>query len=140
MDDLKKAKEAFEKMTPGDAATALIAGTVGFLIDAGLNPIGFLTATETGFICASGALGLKKALQAGWTKLAERKKPDEESARAKRVLEKLSSEESDKRCQALARRIKNDLEFFESGVITADDLKASVDEAIKAYRDHVEDP
>lgn len=140
MDDLKKAKEAFEKMTPGDAATALIAGTAGFLIDAGLDPIGFLTATETGFICASGALGLKKALQAGWTKLAERKaqnqRPGEERARAKRVLEKLSSEESDKRCQAIARRLKSDLEFFESGVIKADDLKASVDEAVKAYRDH----
>jgi predicted phage gp36 major capsid-like protein len=91
-------------------------------------------------VFAAGALGVKKVVEVSLAKRRERKeqrqRPDEERARANRVLEKLSGEENDKRCQAIARRLKSDLEFFESGVIKADDLKASVDEAIKAYRDH----
>jgi len=138
IDELKKILE--QASGPADIATILIAGTAGGVIDAAFNPFGFFTWRETSLVSAAGALGVKKAVEASLAKRRERKeqkhRPDEERARAKRVLEKLSGEESDKRCQAIARRLKSDLEFFDSGVIKADDLKAGVDEAIKAYRDH----
>ena len=131
MDELKK---AFEQISSaGDAATFLVAGTVGF----------FIGGLETGFLSGSGALGVKKGIDASLAKWRERKaqkqKPDKERARAEKFLEMLSSNESDKRRQAIARRLKSDLELFASGIIEADDLKASVNEAIKAFRDYVED-
>jgi hypothetical protein len=48
----------------------------------------------------------------------------------------LGNDPNDKRCQAVARRLKSDLELFASGIIAVEDLKTSVDEAIKAYRSY----
>ncbi len=128
MDELKKAFEQISSAS--DAATLLIAGTAGF----------FIGGLETGFVSGSGALGIKKGIDASIAKWRERKAqkqmPDKERARAQKLLEKLSIYESDRQCRAIARRLKTDLELFESGVIKADDLKAGIDEAIKAYRDH----
>jgi hypothetical protein len=50
--------------SPGDLATVLLAGTVGFVIDAGLSVFGFLSPGQTGILAASSALGIKKAWQA----------------------------------------------------------------------------
>jgi hypothetical protein len=48
----------------------------------------------------------------------------------------LGNDPNDKRCQAVARGLKSDLELFASGIIEVEDLKTSVDEAIKAYRSY----
>ena len=61
--------------SPGDTATVLLAGTVGFVLDAGLNMIGFLDPGYVGFTFASSALGLKRAWEAnGGRKRAQVKK------------------------------------------------------------------
>ena len=52
--------------SPGDTATVLLAGTVGFVLDAGLNVAGFLEPGYVGFTFASSALGLKRAWEANW--------------------------------------------------------------------------
>jgi len=138
IDEFKKILE--QVSGPTDISTILLAGIIGGVIDAAFNPFGFFTWQETTLVCASGALGVKKGAEAGVAKWRERKarkqKPDKERARAEKLLEMLSSDENDKRRQAIARRLRSDLELFASGIIEADDLKAGVNEAIKAYRDH----
>ena len=52
--------------SPGDTATVLLAGTLGFVLDAGLNIVGFLEPGYVGFTFASSALGLKRAWEANW--------------------------------------------------------------------------
>ncbi|HET7160591.1 MAG TPA: hypothetical protein VFI62_16445, partial [Burkholderiales bacterium] len=51
--------------TPGDTATVLLAGTAGFVLDAGLNIVGFLEPGYVGFTFATTALGVKRAWEAG---------------------------------------------------------------------------
>ncbi|MEU4338939.1 hypothetical protein AB0F59_30535 [Micromonospora lupini] len=60
--------------SPGDMATVLLAGTAGFLVDAALNLVGFLSPGAAGIAAASAALGLKKALEAGRGRHAETKR------------------------------------------------------------------
>jgi hypothetical protein len=50
--------------TKGDVATVLIAGTAGYLVDAGLNSVGFLEPGIVGIVSASGMLGLKQGVEA----------------------------------------------------------------------------
>jgi hypothetical protein len=87
IDDIKKLMEG---AGPADLATILVAGTAGFVIDAAFNPVGFLTAPNTGLVCASGALGVKKSIDAGLAKRrgrkAQKKKLIEEKERAKKLL------------------------------------------------------
>jgi hypothetical protein len=137
MDELKKILE--QATTPADMAVVLIAGTAGFVLDAGLNVIGFLEPGFVGVAAASGALGLKKAAEAGLAKRGEQKsqkqKRGDEIKRAKELQSLLSK---DDRHQSLSKRLGRELELFELGIINIDDLKASVDEVIKTYRNQSE--
>lgn len=56
----------------GDTATVLLAGSLGFTIDAGLSVVGFLSPGAVGITAASTALGLKKALEAKRARRDER--------------------------------------------------------------------
>jgi hypothetical protein len=49
--------------TSGDIATILLAATAGFVADAGLNFVGFLSPGTVGIASATAALGAKKAWQ-----------------------------------------------------------------------------
>ncbi len=50
--------------TAGDWATLLIAGTVGYTLDAGLDVVAFFAPGVCGSTCALGSRGLKKAIEA----------------------------------------------------------------------------
>jgi hypothetical protein len=134
IDELKKLLE--QVSDPADAATVLIAGTAGFLVDAGLNVVGFLEPGYVGITAAAGALGVKKAAQAGLAKRREQKAREQnreaEKKRAKELRTLLSDEE---KYQDLAQRLQQELKLFEAGIIDAEELKASVNEIVKGYRD-----
>lgn len=61
-------KEILDRVTsPGDIATVLIAGVLGYTVDAGLNAVGFMEPGIVGNASALGALGVKKAWESRWS-------------------------------------------------------------------------
>lgn len=137
MDELRKILE--QVTTPVDIAVVLIAGVTGLVLDAGLNVVGFLEPGMAGVAAAAGALGLKKAAEASLAKRQERKaQRQQRSAEQKRAAELQALLSKDEQHQALVQRLSRERELFELGIISVDDLKASVDEVIKAYRERSE--
>lgn len=128
-------KELLEKVSePSDLATILICGTAGFLVDAGLNAVGFLEPGYVGITAASGALGLKKGAEAAWTARQTRKKriEDIENVRVKaNSLLKLLGSKGD---QDLVQQLERDIELFDSGIVGAESLESSIQETIRAYQ------
>jgi len=72
--------------SPGDVATILLAGTLGFTLDAGLNIIGFLSPGYVGITFASTALGAKKAWEGATAKRTRRKQLFQRARRFQTLL------------------------------------------------------
>ena len=72
MDELKKILE--QAATPADTALVLFASTLGLVLDAGLNIVGFLEPGMVGVVAGILALSLKKAADVGLAKRRERKR------------------------------------------------------------------
>ncbi|MFC0624155.1 hypothetical protein [Kribbella deserti] len=53
-----------EASTPADLAVILIAGSLGYVLDAGLLTVGFMSSGAFGIVSATTALGIKKAADA----------------------------------------------------------------------------
>lgn len=137
--------QLFERAsTPGDLATVLVFGTAGFLVDAGLNAVGFLEPGVVGITSASGALGVKKSIEAALTARRERKRE-----RWKRIdeMEKVESERRAeiKRAEELLtllgnealplkQRLELEIKFFQKGIIEIDAFKVRIDEIVNDYR------
>lgn len=133
IDELKKILE--QVSDPADAATVLIAGTAGYLVDAGLNVVGFLEPGYVGITAAAGALGVKKAVDASLARRRERKAREQnrgdEKKRAKELLSLLGDEE---KYQGLTQQLERELKLFEAGIIEVEELKARINEIVKDYR------
>ena len=112
--------------TPGDLATVLIAGTAGYIVDAGLNAVGFLEPGLVGAFSASGALGLKKSVEAARNK---KKAMREQLKRAKRLTVLLAEEQMSELVKAL--EIEMQIAEIEQN---ADGLKAALDAIVDEYR------
>lgn len=125
IDDLRGVLESISD--PADLAVVLICGTAGFLVDAGLNAVGFLEPGYVGMTAATGALGLKKGIEIGFSKIRQGKR---ERRRAASLIELLEEEGH----HALVYRLQRDLELFESGVVDVDSFRANVTEVVEAYR------
>jgi hypothetical protein len=128
-------KDLLEKVsTRGDLATVLIAGTAGYLLDAGLNLIGFLEPGIVGVLSASGALGVKKAIEAGWerhpSEKYEQKALAQQKVRAARLMDLLEREGRND----LATKLRREINLIETGVITPEISSAAIDEVIQEYR------
>ena len=77
-----------DKVTgPLDLAIVLIAGTTGFVVDAGLNAVGFLEPGAVGIGAATGALGVKKAIEAALIRGKAVSNAEKQMARAERLIE-----------------------------------------------------
>jgi uncharacterized membrane protein YhiD involved in acid resistance len=155
LDNLTK---VFDKAsTTGDIATVLVFGTAGFLVDAGLNAVGFLEPGVVGITAASGALGVKKSIEAALT--GRRKRKDEEQKRIKEEKEKqeehineqANSERKlrfeinraselhsllseDQQHENLVRRLETEIRLFRADIIDINAFKNSIDEIVNAYR------
>ncbi len=125
MDEVKKAREALAGMSRGDAATVLIAGVVGALIEVTFNPLGALNWYQTGALFGAGALGVKQALESAGAKRQVRKRAD--------TLQALLSQD-----QALSQHLRRERELFELGVISIDEFKTSLNGVVSAYRERAE--
>ena len=116
-------------------ATVLIAGTAGFVVDAGLNAVGFLEPGAVGIAAASGALGVKKGIDARLAQKRELKarqgNRNDEIERAEKLAELLNEE----KYQDLGQRLERELELFNSNITDIDSFKTNIDEIIKEYRE-----
>jgi hypothetical protein len=123
---------------PGDLATILVAGTLAYTFEAAYNPLGFFDAGQTGVAAASGALGVKKAVEA----LLQ---GDEED-----VDERLRQEWED-RGDALRERLKEDghpdlageidqeLSLLKDGITSHDQFESVYNYVVDAYRKRLSD-
>jgi hypothetical protein len=125
VDDLKAILE--RASGPGDLATVLLAGTAGFFVDAGLNVVGFLEPGLVGITAASGALGVKKAVEA---RLLAVQAKQGERKRAARLLERLRRDANG----VLADRLQREIELFDDGITGVEELRSRVDETLNEYR------
>jgi len=116
---------------PGDMATVLLAGSLGFTVDAGLNAVGFLSPGNVGITAASASLGLKKGWEAAWTQRSRgrRGRTLPPRHRAVRLLRRLEESE-----EAASDRVKQDLDLFERGLIDGNALNSVIDEALNEIR------
>lgn len=128
-DLLKQASE------PSDIATILLAGTAGFVIDAGLNVVGFLEPGIVGLTFATTALGAKQAYTAASkdrkARHAADKKRDEQIRKAKQLIEVFEGEQQ----LDLSQAVRRELKLLESGAITDENAEAAFAAIVQRYRD-----
>lgn len=115
----------------GDVAVVLIAGTAGFLIDAGLNAIGFLEPGAVGVTFASGALGIKKGIEASTeksrTKKRERKEFEERVARLQQLLDKQAA-------VVAVQTLTRDAELYGLGLLSKEEFEKGLAQLVEKLR------
>lgn len=122
----------------GDVAVVLIAGTTGFLIDAGLNAIGFLQPGAVGITFASGALGIKRGIEAMTEKKRAKKIEKQEQDNDKKQMEdkvenlkKLLHKLNDNDPQ---ETLDKDLELYNLGLLAKDEFETSLSQIVERIR------
>lgn len=120
---------------PSDIATILLAGTAGFVIDAGLNLVGFLEPGIVGLTFATTALGAKQAYAAASknrkVRQAADRKRDEQIRKAKQLIEVFEGESR----LDLAQAVRRELKLLESGAITGENAEGALTAIVQRYRD-----
>jgi hypothetical protein len=124
--------------TPADTATVLLAGSLGFLVDAGLNAVGFLSPGVVGVVSASTALGLKKSWEAAW--MVRKRQYDAYRAankairRADILLQFLHIEVHSPLADRLARGLEQELRLHRMGIVEDEALDVAVEYAVEELR------
>jgi hypothetical protein len=113
--------------SPSDTATILIAGTAGFMLDAGLNVIGFLSPGHVGIAAASAALGVKKAIEAGV-------QPGRDRNRALTRARKLRAFLVSNGPMYLIAPVDREIALLEAGVTDPSSANAALDELERKAR------
>lgn len=121
---------------PGDAATVLIAGVAGLTVDAGLNLIGFMSPGTVGISAASGALGVKKSIEAGRAMRKTRKRTQNARRRANRAVEYLSDSDFPDGAAVLRRAMG----AYDRDLIDEEKLEKAVDDALDSFSEHTLTP
>lgn len=120
--------------TAGDVATIVLAGTAGFVADAGLNFVGFLSPGYVGFAAASTAFGLKKSVEAAGKdhalQKARKHARDEQMQRARNLLHLF---QQDTRVD-LASEAARELSLLDAGGADPDSSRAALDALVNRYR------
>ena len=112
--------------TRGDVAVVLIAGTAGFMLDAALNVFGFLSPGLAGGACATGALGLKVAIE----ELIEKGKNKRELLKkSDSIIKFLDKDKHEK----IIKRIGDDKKYFLEEIISEEEFQKTLNNVIKEY-------
>jgi hypothetical protein len=124
--------------TKGDMATVLIFGTVGFAADALSSLHGLISPGYFAGLAASGALGAKNAIEAGWTWYTTRKAVKSKHANTIHGAEVILRELQTAGLFATQQiKLQCDLDLFGKGLITIEQLEVTVFESINHYRQAV---
>jgi hypothetical protein len=121
--------------TKGDMATVLIFGTVGFAVDALSSLHGMISPGYFAGLAASGALGAKNAMEAAWASHAKKQslkdRHDSTIRRAEILVQELGSEGF---LSTQQNKLQRDLALLDKGLITIEELEATITECLDAYR------
>jgi hypothetical protein len=126
----------FDKVKPetkGDWAVVLLAGSLGYTLDAGLNIIGFLEPGICGTLFATTALGLKKGYEA--TTDPRRQSSAEETERTEEVERTRSTIQffDAKGHPGVGSDLRDVLELAEIRHSTAEELRSAVDQVLEKH-------
>jgi hypothetical protein len=120
---------------PADMAVVLLAGTVGFVADAGLNLIGFLSPGVVGIAAATSALGVKRGVDA-WR--LRRQQLRAEHLLATDLLRRVEiirlMLRADSTPHEAFGRLQREVELYEAGLSSIENLHEAVDEAVDWLR------
>lgn len=126
MDELRSIIE--KASSPSDIATVLLAGTVGFVVDAGFNPVGFLNPGQTGLALIGLSMGVKKSLEAALYRLTVLK-------RAQGALSYIVKHQNEYQDGPWLRRsLERDIDLYSRKVITAAQLAAAMGDVLTSMR------
>jgi hypothetical protein len=133
IDDLSKLLK--QVTSPADMAVVLLAGTAGFVVDAGLNVVGFLSPGVVGVTAATGALGVKRTFDAYRQRRRDLRAiagtSDGARDRAERLVLWLIKHDEP---TPIADGLRREIDLYDEGVTSADDLQDALDLAIEAIR------
>lgn len=124
---------------PADLATILLSGVLGFVLDAGLDIANFMSASQSGFMAAAAALGLKKLVESAPRKKLE---PHVGTVTAGDVhrrameLRELLAERARGNGELIGalQTLDQDLLLYRRGLLTASQLQESVSEGLRMLR------
>lgn len=115
---------------PADAATVLLAGSLGFVLDAGLNVVGFFSPGTVGVTAAGAALGAKKGWEARRAHINAMKRAHKARHRATETMELFRGRGYD----AGVVRLEAELELYDRGLTANDALDRALDDILATYR------
>jgi hypothetical protein len=131
LDDVKALLDKASE--PGDMATLLIFGTIGFVGDAALHLVGFLSPGYCGIATATAALGVKKSIDASrsrWRfKRLEEQRWREQLERALHLSKLFAETRPD-----LAPAVDRELRLLENRGTDVESARVALDELVKDYR------
>lgn len=116
--------------SPGDLATLLLAGTAGFLVDAGLNAVGFLSPGAVGITSASAALGVKKSWEASNSRRRTARRLRQALSRAERLYAYLKQNGED----LLALEIQREVDLCREQISSENHLENTIDSVLERLR------
>jgi hypothetical protein len=111
-------------MSSGDYAVVLLAATAGFVVDAGLNVVGFLSPGYVGVTSATAALGAKKAVEGRLRRRGWRKR-----------VTALGSHLRRRGLDAIADRLDEDYQLYAEGLMDETALSGRYGIALEELRD-----
>lgn len=133
IDDLGKLLDRVS--SPADLAVVLLSGPLAFLLDAGVDVIGFLPPGYVAIITASFALGVKKAVEIRTMPRRERRTAE---ARRREVRERaIALQERITRLNHpsdLLDRLRLELDLYEAGISSEAEFDAAFAEVLTSFR------
>jgi len=123
-------KELLDRASgPADMATILIFGTLGFVVDAGLSVHGVLSPGTVGIASASGALGLKKSVEASVRKTKTTRDEKSVPAKAESMIALLKARGQ----HGAATRLQDQLELYKKKIVDEKTLESQIKIAADTY-------
>ena len=104
--------------TRGDIAIVLLAGTVGFVADAGLDFLNFIDPGQTGGVFSTSALGIKMA----WEELTRKSRDKNELNEKVNTIIKLIESGNNLDKSKIIEKINTDRRLYELEVISLDEF------------------
>lgn len=132
IDDLKKVLD--QVSSPADMAVVLVSGTAGFLVDAGLNAVGFLEPGYVGVTAATGALGMKKSIDAFTARRRSRSAREQQVRAIQRKVDRLHALLESSGHQDLRQRLTREHNLFAESITDLESFEDHFQTIVDAYR------
>ncbi|GAA0953622.1 hypothetical protein GCM10009554_58240 [Kribbella koreensis] len=120
---------------PADMAVVLLAGTAGFVAEAGLSLVGFMSPGVVGITAATGALGVKRSIDA-WQ--LRRRRIRAEHLYSQDIMRRIDTIRLMLRAAyvpaEVESRLDREVELYTAGVTSIEDLHEAVQQTVEYLR------